>query len=301
MNQRHCAEVAALVSAYSRHVVERGERLPGAAIDKYVDCSQERFRCWQAAIRGFRRQHFEGSPVARCQMWYELEPILEQIFVTEMLTRVWGAVLVATDQQMETQDYEPAARQVLIQHLEIRKQALQLLVSDTTIMLDHLTRIDRLRQRVERWTDLLLGHLIESHLVEDFAIDPVRCMEFSPQRLLQTFERPAEQTWALLLSGLRMAFPGKTVSHCDYDRMQHEIISSILACFPPETVLVDGPFVSILEQRVFLQTKLAGARRVPLMPGPLRVTAVVPSATWSPSIDFSKLRHPRRPPPSNGL
>lgn len=299
MNQRHCAEVAALVSAYSRFVVEGGGRLSSSAIDKYVECSQQRFRRWQAAIRGFRRQHCEGSPVDRCRMWSELEPTLEQIFVTELLTRVWGAVLVATDQQMETQNYGPAARLMLIQHLEMRKQALQLLVSDTTIMRDHLGRIDRLRQRVERWTDLLLGHLIESHQVEDFAFDPVRCAEFSPHRLLQPFE--PGQTWHLLMTGLRLAFPGNTGSHCDYDPLQHEIISSILACFPPDAVEVDGPLVSILKQRDIYQSRLAGARRVPLLPRLLRVTAVVPSATWSTSIDFSKLRHPRRPRPSNGL
>lgn len=288
MNNQQTVEIAALISALSRHIVESDVPLPAGMLEKFWDRSNRRLKGWLMALGRYQRQYANVAPDEHLQMWRDLEPVLEEIFVSEVLTRVWGAALTARDQVRGTQITEPIARNVLLGQLDARKRALQLLVTDTTLGLEHLANIDRIRRRVERWTDLMLGHLVESYQVDDFAFDPVRAREFGAQQLLQSSERPRDQVWVLLLVGLRMAFPEKDVS-LPHENLQEEIVASILGCFPPEAFQAAGPFQSILD------------RRVP-KPAAVNPQSIVPLAAAKPAggdlISFLELRH--RMPPRHG-
>lgn len=257
-------------------------------LERFWDRSQRRTKLWLMAVSRYQRQYASVAPDEHLQMWRELEPILEEIFVSEVLTRVWCAALTARDQAHGTRTHEPIARNVLLGHLDARRRALQLLVTDTTLGIEHLTSIDRIRRRVERWTDLMLGHLVETYQVDDFAFDSARAREFGAQQLLQSTERPRDQVWVLLLVGLRMAFPENS-SAPPHESLQQEIVASILACFPPTAFQSAGAFKQILEGRV-----------------PSRQQTVEPDVATTPVtgpaspglISFLELRH--RQPPRQG-
>ncbi|MDB5391480.1 MAG: hypothetical protein JWM11_7126, partial [Planctomycetaceae bacterium] len=250
MNTRQTVEIAALISAYSPHLIERPVRLPKAALEQFWECSQKRLKLWLSAMSYYQRRSPEVAPSERLRLWKELEPTLEEVFVTEVLTRVWGAILTAVDEELQSHQYEPIARNVLIGHLDARKRALQLLAADSTASLEHLNRLDQIRRRVERWTDLLLGHLVEHYQVQDFAFNAQRSREFGTQQLLQSSDKPREQAWTLVLVGLRMAFPPAAISEPPNELFQHQIVASMLNCFPSDSFQPEGPFRSILEGRV---------------------------------------------------
>lgn len=294
MNNRQTVEIAALISAFSPHFVEGRDALPPGMLEKFWDRSQRRLKLWLMALTRYQRQYTEVPPDEHLQMWHDLEPVLEEIFVSEMLTRVWGATLVARDQSRGTRLTEPIARNVLLGHLDARKRALQLLVTDTTLTVEHLANIDRVRRRVERWTDLLLGHLVESYEVDDFAFDPVRAREFGTQQLLQSAERPRDQIWVLLLVGLRMAFPAGVAAPPNALLLE-EIIGSILACFPPAAFQNAGPFRPVIEGRLPARDMLSEPLSLPVN------APVQPADPTQPApnlISFLKLRH--RQPPRHG-
>ncbi len=288
MNNRQTVEIAALISAFSPHFVEGREPLPAGTLEQFWDRSQRRLKLWLMALARYQRQYASVPPDEHLQMWRDLEPILEEIFVSEVLTRVWGAALTARDQAQGTHLTEPIARHVLLGHLDARKRALQLLVTDTTLGIEHLANIDRIRRRVERWTDLMLGHLVETYQVDDFAFDPIRAREFGAQQLLQNSERPRDQVWVLLLVGLRMAFPDSQVAP-PHELLQEEIVASILGCFPPVAFQAAGPFKPILEQRLPATVESIQQQ-----------AAAQPVATPTNSnlISFLELRH--RLPPRHG-
>lgn len=288
MNNRQIVEIAALISAFSPHFVESGEPLPAGMLERFWDRSQRRLKLWLMALSDYQRQYASVAPDEHLQMWRELEPALEEIFVSEVLTRVWGAALTARDQVHGIHRTEPIARNVLLGHLDARKRALQLLVTDRTLGIEHLTYIDRLRRRVERWTDLMLGHLVETYQVDDFAFDPVRAREFGAQQLLQSSERPRDQVWVLLLVGLRMAFPESKVA-TPHKMLQEEIVNSILGCFPPAAFQTAGPFKPILEHRVPANNECT---QLPAAP------ATVSNPDSPSSISFLGLR--QRLPPRQG-
>ncbi|MES2791963.1 MAG: hypothetical protein V4719_20280 [Planctomycetota bacterium] len=288
MNNRQTVEIAALISAFSPHIVEGREPLPAGMLEKFWDRSQRRLKLWLAAVTQYQRQYSRVAPNEHAQLWRDLEPILEEILTSEVLTRVWCATLTARDQAQGTRITEPIARHVLIGQLDARKRALQLLVTDTTLGFEQLTKIDRIRRRVERWTDLLLGHLVESYRVDDFAFDPVRAREFGSQQLLQSNERPRDQTWVLLLVGLQMAFP-ESPTPLPHELLQGEIAASILACFPPSAFQAAGPFRPIIERGRQTHEDLHQPLSLPVP------AASVPSTNL---ISFLELRH--RTPPRKG-
>lgn len=250
MKHHHTVEIAALISAYSPHLLERRTRLPAGKLERYWDRSKRRLHLWLSAISNYQSRYLEVSPQERLHLWHDLEPVLEEIFVSEILTRIWGSILVALDQESGSHDYEPIARNVLLGHLDARRRALQLLVSDSSIAIEDLSGVDRLRRRVERWTDLLLGHLTEKYPIQDFAFDTVRSQEFGTQQLLQSAERPRDQVWGLLLVGLRMAFPVRQETMAPPNELiQHEITGAILSCYPADCFDNNGPFRSLLNSR----------------------------------------------------
>jgi hypothetical protein len=296
VNTRQTVEIAALISAYSPHMIERPVQLPKVAVEQFWESSQKRLKLWLSAMSFYQRRSAEASPGERLQLWLELEPTLEEIFVTEVLTRVWGAILTAVDEELHSHKYEAIARNVLIGHLDARKRALQLLVADSSVSLDQLNRVDQIRRRVERWTDLLLGHLVERYQVQDFAFDARRSREFGAQQLLQSSDRPREQVWTLVLVGLRMAFPTASVAEPPNELFQHQIIASILNCFPSDSFQPQGPFRSILEGRVS-----RGGNRPELLVsadffGAAAPDLTVPKKGSANVINFKKLRDQMPPP-----
>lgn len=295
MNNRQMVEVAALVSAYSRHVITGPERLPSGTLEKFWDRSQRRLKLWLSALTHYQRRSAQVDPLEHDELWSDLEPILGEIFVSEVLTRVWGAILVAMDQERTTHFTEAIARNVLIGHLDARKRALQLLVTDPALTIEKLAPIDSIRRRVERWTDLLLGHLVERYQVDDFAFDPNRAREFGAQQLLQTADGTQDRAWTLLLIGLRTSFSTTPVGPPN-ELIQEEIIASILACFPPGAFQAGGPFQPIIADRGIRPNSAATPVEQPAAPA-----ADVPpeiSLTSPKKISFRELR--RRYPPPQG-
>lgn len=273
VNNRQIVEFAAVVSAHSAHLITGNGELPAGALEKFWDRSQRRLKMWLSALAHFQRQSNEIVSDEHRQLWSDLQPVISEIFVSEILTRVWGAVLTAMDQTRGTHKLEPIARNVLIGHLDARKRALELLVSDSTLTVEELRPLDTIRRRVERWTDLLLGHLVERYHVDDFAFDANRAREFGGQQLLQNSERSHEQVWLLMLIGLRSSFTNDPTSPPN-ELLQEELIASILACFPASAFEPVSPFRTILAQRLAYQDR-----------------AIPSAATPVEQISFRKLRH----------
>lgn len=296
VNTRQTVEFAALVSAYSQQLLACPEPLPRVAIQRYWESSQKRLKLWLSAITAFQRRGTDLPEQEHAELWRELEPVLSEIFVSEILTRVWGAILTALDWELSCHDYEPIARNVLIGHLDARRRALILLASDGRVSQEHLARVDQIRRRVERWTDLLLGHLVDHYPVEDFAFEPQRAHDFCSEDLLQSANRPRQQAWNLVLIGLKMAFPEPAEIDPPNELLQHQIVSSMLQCFPPEAFLGDGPFRSLLrdqESDEFSENRFdCAANPDPMSDLELRLP---PQATVN-LISFRKLRG-RLPPP----
>ncbi len=131
--------------------------LPAEAMTGYWTASRHRFDLWHHAIGRYRRIEKTAPAALLRQWWQEHVPMLEEVLVSETLTRVYAALGAGLDRQCEQSELKPVLHSVHVTHIEVRNRVLQLMVYGRGSSIDQAVRLNRLRTEVERWTDVLLG------------------------------------------------------------------------------------------------------------------------------------------------
>jgi hypothetical protein len=240
MHAHELIELAALVSAHGPVLVRTPGRISRAGIEEYWIASKSRLDRWGRSLKRFsteradagRRRPPSGSPVA--------VGVLEEIITGDMLTRVWTALMFAYDRFRGTDHVEPIARSVLVGQREARFRVLTLLAREPRIDAARAVKLDRLRRRTERWTDLLIGYLIGLDDVGQFAIDPNRARDFADDLRYRSCMNGGRCVWPLVFASLRASFaPGLFASSPNGD-LNARIAASILSCLRPELLDATG-------------------------------------------------------------
>ena len=244
MHCRELVEVAAMVAAHGPVLIEGSARISGSALVQYWTASKCRLDRWVRSLKKFATDS-SHEPDNLAPLWAEVRPVLEEILVAEVGVRVWTAVLYAYDRRRQTVDAEPIARSVLVGHLEVRQRALALLIHSPHIAAEDAVRLNRVRRRAERWTDLLLGHLTQNYPSSELAFEPDRCLEFSSELRQEKHQAASTQAWRLTLASLRVAFQTGLADRTPNADMNRDIADSILACFPAELFDATGTMHSL--------------------------------------------------------
>jgi len=245
MHARELVELAAIVSAHGPVLVRGMEPLSVTGVEQYWTASKCRMDRWSRSLKGFTVAVETADAQWRQARWPRVRGVLEEILTGEILTRVWAAVLCAYDRARGTELAEPIARSVLIGHLEARHRVLTLLVQGPGIDAEEAVKLNYLRRRSERWTDLLVGYLSPLLDTGEFAIDSRRARDFAQDLKYQCNFPGGRHAWPLVLSSLRSAFQqglGPLSPNAD---LNARIASSILSCFPPELFDSTGIFRSL--------------------------------------------------------
>jgi hypothetical protein len=180
---------------------------------------------------------------------------LEEILLSEVLTRVWTAVLVGYDQARGTQGAELIARSVYAGHLEARHRAMKLLVEGPGINSHEALALNRVRRRAEYWSDLLVGYLAGVADVSEFAVDPHRATEFAAHLQAGSADDGGRQRrWTLTLATLRTAFRQGIRGFSPNSDLNAQISAGILACFPVDLFDATGQMNSLWVHRLMSST-----------------------------------------------
>ena len=232
MHAGELVELAAIVSAHGPALIRSGHSIPAQSIEQYWTTSKVRLDRWARRLKWFADT---ADDVRRDRDdWPEICSVLEEILTGEMLTRVWTAVLCAYDRSRGADDAEPVARSVLIGHMEARHRALTCMAGARGIDVEAAGKLNRLRRRAERWTDLLVGHLAGMHGVSEFAFDPQRARDFADDWQCRRGLQGSRQTWPLVLASMRAAFGPVLCPESPNPELNARIAASILASFPAE-------------------------------------------------------------------
>lgn len=249
MNLRETMEIAALISSHSFHVIEQSRPLPYTPLQRLWESSQSRLIRWVRALQrssGFAVDDVDADSANSTTR----ELVIEEIYATEAITRVWGAVLTARDRFWRRQECERLARSLLLGHLEARRRALIVMVEGDDVPIASLARLDRMRRRVERWTDRMLTHLFDRFEVQDFAFDAERATCFGAERMTAAHSLAPEAAGELLMIGLRTAFPAEIGRRFPHGALDAEIVRSILGCFDEDAFDSQGTLKSIRFGRI---------------------------------------------------
>ncbi|MEA1952308.1 MAG: hypothetical protein U9N87_13065, partial [Planctomycetota bacterium] len=126
---------------------------------------------------------------------------------------------------------EPAARSVLVGHLEARHRVLTILVGGPGINIERAALLNRLRRRCERWSDMLVGYLAEYVELDDFAIDKQRAEDFAEDLRHQSDLTGGTGPWSLMRASMQTAFGHNLGSAAANADLNEKIVHSVLGCF----------------------------------------------------------------------
>lgn len=248
VNHRMVAEFSALVAAQAPLIIEGATPLAEGPLCVYWQHSRT---LWPRRRRELDELCSEMLGNQSLDQIQRVVTIASDLLIGELLTRVAGAVLTACDRRQRLRHAEPIARNVLTVHQQCRASVLRLLLHSTLLPADQLAELDRLRRRVERWTDVLLGPLMTHYGndLSDFAFDPRRALDFGEDQSQARFSSSARPAWSFLLAGLRSAFPNHP-SHASSCDPTIPILRSILALFPEDAFHPEGAIQSLRRTRV---------------------------------------------------
>ena len=248
MNQQLVAEFTALVAAQAPLIIEGVTPLAEGPLWVYW---QHGKTLWPKHKRKLEELCATADGDNSADRISQIMQTASDLLVGDLLTRVAGAVLTACDRRQRLQRAEPIARNVMAVHQQCRGAVLQLLLHSTILPADQLGELDRLRRRVERWTDVLLGPLIAHYGDElaDFAFDARRAREFAEEQMSARFRSISQPAWSFLLMGLRTAFPrGPSASPLNEPVLP--ILRSVLALFPDDAFQSSGAIQSLRHTRI---------------------------------------------------
>ena len=250
MQAQELVELAALVATHSRVLISRPSHLSRTGLEDYWAASKCRLDSWGRDLRKYSLESDkQGEGWAR-DHWPNVLPVLEEVLTSEILTRVWTAVVVAYDQGPGSRTAEPIARRILVGHLEARNRVLRLIHRGSCFGRKEATVLNRTRRRCERWADLYIGYLLTAHDVAEFAIDADRACEFADDFQSEEREGVGLQARTLALGSLRRSFPpGAVAPSPNYD-LNVRIAASVINCFPADVFDSTGLFRSVWLARI---------------------------------------------------
>lgn len=247
---RQIAETAAFASARSMLFIESSTPISEEQLHNYWKNCRGRLIDWLRSIDTLSSQAAERGAANHLELWQAAVPILNEIFVSEILTRVWAATLTAADMNRGSQLASPIARHTLNGHNEARNRALSLMVNGLQVPLGRLSQVDRLRRRTERWSDLLIGHLVLNFQLDEFAFEVDRSVEFGQSQMREVLRASEEPVWEFVLTGIRVAFKTLPDETPPSDTWNRGIVRTILGSFPPDCFDEFGQFKGLRRSRV---------------------------------------------------
>jgi hypothetical protein len=172
----HAVELAGLastVAASGRTLLACGNTLQYGGLEEFWLCSRFLHECWSQRLAEHRRAIQESGASYRVRRWYELQPLIQEVFLVEPLTRVLAylAKLCDSRQAVEERGVWSIASNALAIHAETRHRCLHLIVFGLGLPAELAAQLNRLRRCVEDFNDRLMSMLPKVGNLEPFCFD----------------------------------------------------------------------------------------------------------------------------------
>ena len=216
-------QLAALVALHGQELAENAATISDTSLQRYWTSAKCRLDRWGRHLRSVAREDVCSQQTPR------LVPLMEEIVTSEVLTRVWTAVVHAAADDKGRENSLSVVDSIKSGHCEARHRALGLVATDKVRRRD-ANHIARLHRRVSRWTDLLIAHLQQTHEVSQFAMDQKRCLDFADDLHYQNDRPGSENTGPLTIASMRTAICRRLYPQSPNADLNYQIGASVVAC-----------------------------------------------------------------------
>lgn len=202
MRARQLVEVAGLVGLRSGPLVRSGATLCSDALAEYWIATRCRLDQWGRSLRTLGHSGSAPPPQEAGDL---LVRLVEEITLSEVLTRIVAAVSLAADSHRGATDAGPIGVNALDGHREASSRLRALVFAWWAADSPRARHARSLARQSENWTDLLLAYVPAGPGIERLAFDPTRLREFAYDS--QTHGAASSEAAAPLLAfGIRAAF-----------------------------------------------------------------------------------------------
>lgn len=243
----HACEIlqfAATIANHASALIQHGGPFPPEAIEQYWAMSKCRQENWARALKDFsqlRQATMSAAPSSNL----DIQPILEEILTSEILSRVWAAICTLADARNGAKDTSAIVQNILVGHLEARHRVLSLMVYGYGLRVEESVTLNRLRIRNEYWSDTLLALIGISAARPEWAFQPDRVKDLARSLKQQGSVGGKDYARSLLLATLAATYQQSPTSFVSHAELNRRIASSIVACMPPQIFDATGLIASV--------------------------------------------------------
>ncbi len=241
MHATELVDLATLLSHHRNALLFEADPTPPPALMDYWGTAKARHCRWAEFLASWKTRHEamrEADAVRRLRHWNLVTACVEEILLAELPTRVFAAVGQAIDDRMGIREWSPVTTSIFERQHEFRHQALQVLLIDSQVAFELRFSLDRLRRRVERWTDFLLAPWSHHASVSAFAFDVDRLEDYA-ETIAAGNQIGNETYWTLAQASLSGAFQHRHARLPLSARLNRQLATAILGCFPQSLFSLD--------------------------------------------------------------
>ena len=255
----HCvltADLAALLSHHGPAILYLREAVPPEAVAQYWTSSRNRFELWHQTLARYRAAEKDDDFQSLRQWWQDHVAVMEEVLVTEMLTRVIASIAAGLEDECDQQEISPVTHAVHLSHLEARNRVQQIMLFGRGNSVQDAVRLNRLRRGVERWTDVMIGRLsVESSNALRYAVEPLRAKEYC-EEARAVGHGPARETSAWLMGASMHDMLRRRVSdHAALPAANQAVTKSVMLMLRPELFDSVGTLKSLWLHRLEIGTE----------------------------------------------
>lgn len=231
MHARELSELANWAAFSSSSMIFGVQPQVVFATNKYWTNAKCRHQRWMKVLKMFQMDLDDGfddhDPIPA------MEIVIQEVILSEMLSRIWSATLLAHDRYHKTDELTGVAHSIHISQIEAKNRCLRLLLREDLQGHPIVERCNRLRKKIERWTDMLLGEIPDEEAAATFAFEPKRVKDFIKEHNQDT-EAARQTRHTLYSAALTRDLYQSTSSYIANPSFNKKIAAGILACFPPD-------------------------------------------------------------------
>ena len=242
MNASELVELASLTAAYGRILMRGDEPLPNESVQRYWSDSKVRFERWSSQLRRFSEEPryvgvdaaTDGGPPS----WETVRVLIEEVFLSEVLTRVWAAVGIGVDRARDGFEVEPIVRNVMTGHTDCSNRAMRILLDLPEEYAADAAALNNVYEIASRWTNVLIGVMSIDQDLTELAPDQSAAIEMANELRRRVSRGEDDADHAALISPLLNSTRALSTVPSQNEDINAKIAANIVACFRP--ALFDG-------------------------------------------------------------
>ncbi len=249
MHARWLVEIATLFVVPSTGTSVPGDAAQTSATHRYWAMSRQRFERWQSQLSLHRARLVSAGASRRVALWKELRPTLEEIFLSDVLTRVVAAFGARLESAGIDSDIGPVVHSVHSTQEDIRNRCLRLLVTPG-LPVEQAVDLNRVRFALEHWTDTFLGQLPSGFVGIPFSFNPERTRDFMDEAAEHSTDQTKYVGWQLMAASCQKWMLQNCASVSANPLLNQQIGEATLAMLRPERFPSLSPFPALAGDRL---------------------------------------------------